>query len=1140
MNLSTQIKTLTMLVLIGLSTLFPAQGLNPLRCLNNPDLTGTLPALRSFSEGGDLNLNEFTIQFSSRELSLKQALDELFLHKEFNIVYGGKEIDVDVPIVFTSRTLKLSEALKQIEKQAPVEFVIDNKHIIVKKRKLETGYFLNGRVVDATTHEGLVAANVFIAGSTTGVVTDNNGNFTMHLAPGTYQLIFRYVGYVEQSIRVNLFQNVQLQTLMKVKENQIQSVEVTGSFSVIENIERGRTIETIDSKVIGRLNTNDVNDALHGRINGVWNTKVSGAPGDHHKIRIRGISSIFGSTDPLYVVDGAIIPIVNFENLGISDLNSNDVESITVLKDASSTALYGNMGGNGVILIETKKGGGEQKFNFKVKQGIQHFDKRYDLMGAENFLNTLELSDKLIRTKFYTVAPLALPPKYELYPRYLDSLGNPLDERNYQDELFQLGSISEYQISGTGNEKGVDYYLSANIYNHKGIIVNSNYKKYTVTANLSKVVKDKYSLRFLYKGSHQENKNTLDNYLGNNVILHGINYEPAYVATPDSFLAKADRLFYNSDASLSVVELSNHKLSPDSLFYANNKNKLDDVNTLNFQGYFKINNAFSMRNISSFSYRQLTFISNNSPRSSRVKQYLKSRENYSYFNTQFDLNYSKQIKYHQFSAFVRYRGYWDNVHWTVYSIQNVDYDGIKPEDGVFLRGSQTLYGEQGLVRRSIHSAMFNLNYNFRKKYFISVLSNLEGLREGTNIRNTALFNSLAVNYNLVQEKVLNLPKLVNSLNLYLNWGNAGNYPLNSLSDDLFSINTVYAANDEVVRGAYISNLANRKLRPEAVRESNLGLKGELLKSRLNFSVDFYRKVNDDLLIKRTIPLYYGGGFIFQNIGAMRNSGYEVSLEIIPFERENLYWSSMFGISGNNQFITRLDDGVPIAFNDTDVLMPDFYARENETLGAITGYKYIGKWKDYYDPEYKNKNPLYVEGTGLAYARYDSVLSNRVKETDKQIIGNSIPDFTFNWINNFEYKNFSFEMMWYGAVGVDKYNATKASTFITGLNSEVRNIVLDTMLYHSSNTFYESSYFVEDASFIRLKTLSFSYRQPKKIASKVALEYTVSFENLITLTRYSGYDPEAAIYTNNNFTDNAIDRGAYPNPKGVYFSINMSF
>jgi hypothetical protein len=166
--------------------------------------------------------------------------------------------------------------------------------------------------------------------------------------------------------------------------------------------------------------------------------------------------------------------------------------------------------------------------------------------------------------------------------------------------------------------------------------------------------------------------------------------------------------------------------------------------------------------------------------------------------------------------------------------------------------------------------------------------------------------------------------------------------------------------------------------------------------------------------------------------------------------------------------------------------------------------------------------------------------HKLTDEDKTIIGNSIPDFTFNWLNVFEFKNFSCEMLWYGVVGIDKYNATKASTFLTGTNAEVRNFVNEKLKCITDATFYESSYFVEDASFVRLKTLSFSYNQTKKIASRINMKYTLSFENLITLTRYSGYDPEATIYTNNNFTDNAMDRGAYPNPQGIYFSINMTF
>ncbi|MBN1926411.1 MAG: TonB-dependent receptor, partial [Prolixibacteraceae bacterium] len=519
---------------------------------------------------------------------------------------------------------------------------------------------------------------------------------------------------------------------------------------------------------------------------------------------------------------------------------------------------------------------------------------------------------------------------------------------------------------------------------------------------------------------------------------------------------------------------------------------------------------------------------------------LSSKETYIYLSHQYELNYMRQFKFHWLNAMLQYRNYNDNVFWSVDSLSKVDFTGLEPKDDVFVRGSQALYGVRGSVLRSINSLVLNLNYNYKNKYNISALLNYERLKEGQYVSNGNLFKSLALNYDLSREPFLRMPEWVDEFSLYFNWGQAGNYPLNSLSNDLFSPVIEISSADSLVPGTFVYNLANHDLRPEKVTESNIGLEIKLLKERIILSADYYQKTNSDLLIKRTIPLYYGGGYIFQNIGSMKNSGYEVSLEVVPFFNETTYWSSKVGFSTNNQYITRLDEGVPITFNNTDVLIPDFVAFENEPLGAIYGYKYLGLWDDYYDPEYRDGHPLYVGNRGLAYERHDTVITKSITENDKTVIGNSLPDFTMNWINTFEYKNFSIDMFWYGVFGVDKYNATKASTFITGTNQMVKEIVLDTMDYIKGNVFYESSYFVEDASFIRLKTLSFTYRQKQKIAKRIQLEYTLNFENLITITNYSGYDPESAIYTNNNFTDNAIDKGAYPSPRGVYLSIKLNY
>jgi hypothetical protein len=717
-------------------------------------------------------------------------------------------------------------------------------------------------------------------------------------------------------------------------------------------------------------------------------------------------------------------------------------------------------------------------------------------------------------------------------------LGNTLRSDDFQNELFQTGEISEYQLSGQGSIKKINYYISGNYYDHKGIIVNSSYDKYTFTGNFSRIVGDKMSIRLLYKGSHQDNKNNLDNYMGNNVIFKGINYEPAYRSTPDSSLDVINRLYFNDQTSPSVATLSKTNISPETLFYGQEKMKVENTNSTNLVGFYRLNREFSVLSTISLSLRDVIYSSylplDNSAYQSK---FLRSKENIIIVNQQYDLNYEKQWENHALNAFIRFRNYNDNVYWKIDSLHNVELAGLSPESEIYLRGSQAIYGERGSVIRSINSGIVNINYNYKKKYTISLLLNLDRLREGAFVSQTNRYPSVALNWDLAKEDILPLPQWINEFNLYLNMGQSGNYPLNSLSNDLYSTRSQYVADNQVVQGAYISNLANHYLVPEKVTETNYGSKIALFSNRVVLSADYYQKTNSDLIIQRPIPFYYGGGFFCQNIGVMKNKGLELGLEIAPINRKNFYWNTRIGFSTNDQYISKLNDG-PINFSSPDVLIPDFIARENETLGAITGYGYQGKWVDLSADEIASNK--YIMSWGLAYLKMDTTVHKVINNKDKTIIGNSLPDFTFNWLNEIDYKHFSFEMLWYGVIGADKYNATRAATYITGVNADIRNLVLKHYKSQANPQIYDSSYFIEDASFIRLKTVSFSYAPPRKIASFIALKYTLSFENLLTLTHYSGYDPEATVYTNNNYTDNAMDRGSYPNPQGVYFSINMTF
>jgi hypothetical protein len=221
----------------------------------------------------------------------------------------------------------------------------------------------------------------------------------------------------------------------------------------------------------------------------------------------------------------------------------------------------------------------------------------------------------------------------------------------------------------------------------------------------------------------------------------------------------------------------------DTLIYANDKTKADAGNTINLQLFYKINNEFSFRAISSVSFRNYTFSTLNTPYAfggMATKEYLKSTEKYTYFNHQYELNYSKQFKNHNLSALLRYRGYRDNINWKVDSISNVSYDGIEPEDDIFLRGSQVIYGERGSVIRNINSGIINLNYNYKRKFFLSLISNYENIKEG-NYVSSGNFLIHCIQQGLVRESILPISKVINEFNLFVNWGQSGNYPQNSLS-----------------------------------------------------------------------------------------------------------------------------------------------------------------------------------------------------------------------------------------------------------------------------------------------------------------------------------------------------------------------
>jgi hypothetical protein len=718
------------------------------------------------------------------------------------------------------------------------------------------------------------------------------------------------------------------------------------------------------------------------------------------------------------------------------------------------------------------------------------------------------------------------------YPQKSDSLCN----KDWQKEIFSSGSLMEYQLSASGKQGLLNYYLSGNYFDHEGILPGSQYDRYTLSARLGRLFWKKLAIDIGYRGSRQTNKNNQDEYKGNRLIFEGINKAPCLECTPDSLLYNEygrpfSRTYYSYYRSLSNPEL------PQSII-DNNRHKLAiNTHTLNALAGLRINDHFHMDIMESFMLHHSLYnaafthdyYTDYGSYAGREYIILKSEEDVILFNHQVNLSYSNRIKKHEFGVVLAHRFYKDNLWWNVDSLE-----GTIPEH-YSLKNSMAAYGPKGSVLRNMSSYIGHFSYNFRKAYFLSVIANISQVKEGLYTNYYSFFPSVSVSWDIAREKPLRKHWWINEMNLYLNWGISGNYPLNGLSNDLYE-DVPYSFGSTPTYDPGVLQLANHHLKHENTREIDLGVKSSWLRNRVSVNASYYEKQIENLIILRDIPYYYGGGKQYLNIGRVSVNGYDLNIELVPVKTNHFTWLLQYNFSRSTQRVKKMHEDETLAFYDPDILIPDFIIAEEEVLGNIYGYKYLGKMTP---EDWASGSNSFVAVQQEKFLNADST-DSQLTESDKVVLGNSIPDYTWNLTSSFRYKTITMEMVWYAAWGMQKYNATRAASVMKGVNRETNTYIADTLRSMRYNQFYESDIFVEDAGFIRLKTLAFHYSPAKKVLNRISMEFSLSFENLVTITKYKGYDPEATIFTDNNFSDNAIDRGSYPLPKAVYFSVNLTF
>ncbi|TXF90375.1 TonB-dependent receptor [Neolewinella aurantiaca] len=985
---------------------------------------------------------------------------------------------------------------------------------------------LTGTVSDADDFT-LIGVNILVTGTSRGTSTDFDGNYELEVSTGDV-LQFSYTGYVSQTITVG--NQTELNVTLAGDAAVLEEVVVVGYGSRKKSDITG-AVSSVKSEELNAFPVLDAAQALQGRAAGVVvQSNNGGEPGAPINIKIRGNTSISANSSPLIVVDGFV---------GATMPQANDIASMEVLKDASATAIYGSRGSNGVILVTTKKGkSGRLSIELNSTYATQNTANELDLLNADEFADY----QNQIRANNGISTP---------YPQ------GPADT-DWQDLIYQSGNTQNHQLSLSGGSDKVNFYASGNFFDQQGIVVNSGFERATFLSNIDAQVNDKFKLGLNLFGS----RGTKDGVTtqsdgsvtvgGDDVISLAMRFAPDKpVQDEDGNFTTNDVIGDEVDNPFAVATQRVDETVTDN-FRANVYANYDILKNLSFKTTFGLSSENVSRGVYQPSSLQIT-ASAVGGRASVVNTKRTSvlSENY--------LTYTKEIGK---GALTLLGGY---------SYQKNKNEAFAAAGTGFLSDAFSYYAlstatgllqpASSLSETEIQSQFGRLNYDYDNRYLVTATVRRDGASNFAANNKYAVFPSAALGWKISNEDFLIDNETISSLKLRVSYGVTGN-PSISPYQSLARFASLYASrNGQTVFAITPDQPANPDLKWESSYQTNIGVDLGLIDNRVNLSVDYYNIDTKDLILGNNgIPEYFGfqNDEILTNLGEINNRGFEISLNTKNIVKGDFRWSTDFNLSANKNEVAAL-------INDADLFgnaAPSYFShdrsyvlRVGEEVGLFWGYEYSGVYQGGDLPAGTQTltggvagDPLFVDTDG----------NGEITEADRTIIGNPNPDFTFGFTNNFTYKNFDLNIFFQGAQGGDIFNMTNvqlnngdANTTRDYFNNAWTPTNTDTDQPRVGNNSNReiSSRFVEDGSYIRLKNIALGYNLPTATVEKLGIggiRLSVSAQNLLTITDYSGLDPEVNYFGasgDNNTSSNTVqgfDFGNYPTVKSFNFSLNVQF
>jgi len=996
--------------------------------------------------------------------------------------------------------------------------------VVSSGAKAQQSFSLSGKVTDAKTKEAIIGATVTIKGTSTGVSTDVNGDFTLKTTQkAPFTLIFTYVGYKRQEIEVFEAEPLNV-ALVENKGLKLNEVVVVG-YSTQERKNLIGSVSKINPGDVQSIPVGSVDAQLQGKVAGVQISSPTGVPGETVNVRVRGATSINADNDPLYVVDGVFINSNSLQTIGtggkatspIADINPADIQSIEILKDAEATALYGSRGANGVILITTKRGSFEQKpkVNVNVTHGWAKAVKLWDLTtGPEHaqlvnewWINTGKDTPSLNRT--FENRPFR--------PVSEGGRGLPEEQQTYDrlSEAFRTAQLASYDISLVGGTKSTKYYIGGGYNSQEAILKPITFNRASFKVNLDQKVNEKVlvGVSNTFTRTYRNQARAGDGPQGG--LLQAALHTPTYLSPYNEQGVLVGRAGFDNLTLL----LENYDVNSTSLRYIGNLfAEAEILPNLRFRTSWGVD--YNNYDESEYWNTFLLLGAQGGLATSSITQFS------SWLNEQ-TLTYRTRFNNkHSFGVIVGNTLQSDELNRTYAEGRGFANNSFK-----VISSAATTTSSQSWSKSNLASFFAKLDYGFDNKYLINFSLRADGSSRFGAERKWGYFPAVGAAWRIKQEEFLKNTNVISDLKLRASYGIVGNQNGigNFAAQGLWTGGAPYQGNP----GIAPQQLANPDLRWERTNQFNIGVDVAFLDGRIAFDLNYYNKYTRDGLLLLALPSTTGFANYWSNAAEISNKGFEFNLNTINIQRNDFTWSTNFNIAQNKNNIEKLEN--PLRYGSRDLILQ----QQGSPLYSFWVYKQLSV-----DPQ--TGNVIYE----------DVNKDGKITVDDRQIVGSIWPKFFGGITNTITYKGFDVSAFLAFQYGNKIYNHNKFFGEGGGARDAAR------IIFASNNARWQKpgdvtdvprpdgininnyrdggSRWLEDGSFLRLRSLNVGYTIPKRITNRLkvdALKVFVNGTNLFLVTKYTGLDPESSSSSGQN--EQGIDLGTPPQPRSVQIGLNLT-